>query len=60
MTEINRTAKAVMKEEALSKANSSAEKKLEMMVNEKYGKLTSNMCILFHCLFIKHVQERQC
>ena len=39
MNEINGTAKAVMKEETLSKANSSAEKKIEMMVNENYGKL---------------------
>ena len=39
MNEINGTAKAVMKEEILSKANSSAEKKIEMMVNENYGKL---------------------
>ena len=39
MNKINGTAKAVMKEGALSKANSSAEKKIEMMVNENYGKL---------------------
>ena len=39
MNEINGTAKAVMKEGTLCKANSSAEKKIEMMVNENYGKL---------------------
>ena len=39
MTEINVTAKPVMKEEALSKAKNSAEKKIEMRVNENYGKL---------------------
>ena len=38
MTEINVTAKPVMKEEALSKAKNSAEKKIEMRVNENYGK----------------------
>ena len=43
----------------MSETNSSADKKLEMMVSENYGKLTSNMCTSFHSLFIKRVEVRQ-
>ena len=48
MTEINDTAKPVMKEEALSKAKNSTVKKTEMRINENYGKLawTSNIFCL--------------
>ena len=51
MTEINGTAQGFMKEEALFKANSSAEKNTEMMVNENNGKLV--LTNLFDSLFIR-------
>ena len=39
MTEINVTAKPVLKEEAWSEAKNSAERKIKMRVNENYGKV---------------------